>query len=130
MAQKEITEIPQSIQRALDAAASDTELTRGMVRQRVPTYVTTVKSLNNPDDKKSHMIRCWVNPTEISWTLPQRGALQKVRGGTIRYTWRNRVRRTFYDEMKVSLSFTSGNILPQKRTDEIWTGAEENPANT
>jgi len=133
MPQREITEIPQSIQRALNAAASDAEVQRGTHTARVPTYVTTVESLNlsNQAEKKginskSHIIRCWVNPTEISWTVPQRGALQKVRGGTIRYTWRNRVRRIFFDEMKVSITFTSGNILPQQKNDELWTDETAN----
>lgn len=111
--QREINKIPDEIQRVLDVAESagldlDEDNVRGLPNARVPTIVATTDSLDDYD----RVIRCWVNPSEMSWTIPVRGALQKVKGGTVRYLWRNRERGTFFDSAKVSITFATGNILP------------------
>lgn len=113
---KEINYLPERIQQIINAGASTKtkgQSQRAFGRYRVSTLVTSTRALEEND--ANGIIKCWVNPSEMNWTLPQRGALQKVRGGTIRYLWRNRERKTFFDEFKVTISFASGNILPQER---------------
>ena len=105
--------LPAELQRLLDAGATSTDQAvskRDFGRYRVPTIVTTVRSLEEGD--ADQIIKCWVNPGEFGWTIPQRGAIQKVRGGSVRYVWHNRKRKTFLDEFKVNITFSSGNILP------------------
>lgn len=103
---------------------------------RLPTVVTTAAHLleNRDDTAERRVINCWANPSGVDWTAPRREAFQKVRAGSIRYSWRRRgrssgtgqkagqdlsKRETYYDELMVRFTFQSGNILsvPQSVND-------------
>jgi hypothetical protein len=126
LAQREVDKVSRKISQLLELGAatdpsnSDYVASRGMASDRIPTIITTEKSLNDPQTS----VRCWVNPREASWTLPQRGAIQKTHGGSVRYLWRNPHRNTFYDEFKVAFTFVSGNILPQSTTPGSTTNTQ------
>lgn len=55
-----------------------------------------------------------VNPSEVTWQLPQRAAAQKTRVGEIVHYWPDRFRGTFFDEPQLSITFQSGNIMPMR----------------
>lgn len=115
---KEINFVPEEIRRtqtAANSAETKGRAQRDLGRERVSTIITTEKALFEGNEE--HIIKCWVNPSEFSWAIPIRGSLQKVRGGVARFQWRSPTRRTFYDELKVGMTFSSGNILPQTRTE-------------
>lgn len=94
--------------------------------ERLPTVVTTAANLlTNRDDKRERrVINCWANPSNVNWNAPRREAFQKVKSGSIRYSWRKRrrakgqkqgidkqSRETYYDELQVQFTFQTGNIL-------------------
>lgn len=96
--------------------------------ERLPTVITTAAHLlsNRDDQKERRVINCWANPSGVDWTAPRREALQKVKAGSVRYSWRRRGRskgtnqkagedhsrrETYYDELQVKFTFQSGNIL-------------------
>lgn len=103
-------------------------LGRHYPESRLPTVITTAAHLleNRDDQKERRVINCWANPSGVDWTAPRREALQKVKAGSIRYSWRKRGRtkgsgagstsntpkkETYYDELQVRFTFQSGNIL-------------------
>ena len=112
--QKELQNLPIELQNIIDAAATNPNEhydTRDFAGVRIPTLITTTKSLNNP----KRVVSCWINPSQITRNVSQRGSLQNVQGGVVRYRWRNRHRDTFYDDPSFEYTFNSGNILPQRR---------------
>lgn len=118
-------------------AAKDFETETGLIStqfgrhypdERLPTVITTAAHLleNRDDQTERRIINCWANPSGVDWTAPRREALQKVKAGSIRYSWRKRgrtrgsgasgtdnnaSRETYYDELTVRFTFQSGNIL-------------------
>lgn len=96
--------------------------------ERLPTIITTAAHLleNRDDQTERRVINCWANPSGVDWMASRREALQKVKAGSIRYSWRRRgrakgtgtngtgttpKRETYYDEPTVRFTFQSGNIL-------------------
>jgi hypothetical protein len=57
-------------------------------------------------------IPLFVNPSDVQWSIPRRGTVQKTAAGAVRNTWRNRFRRTYFDEFTLNITFQSGNIMP------------------
>jgi hypothetical protein len=53
-----------------------------------------------------------INPSEVSIQQSIRGVESKNKSGTVLYTWRDRKRKTFFDEPVVQFTFHSGNIAP------------------
>jgi hypothetical protein len=76
--------------------------------------------------EKSIRINLFVNPSDMRWNLPRRGTVVKTQGGTVRNTWRNRYRGTYYDEGTVGITFQTGNIMPSAAYDssELRTVAD------
>lgn len=60
----------------------------------------------------SKLILLYTNPESADWSFPKRAQLQKCRGGEVQHTWYNRSRGTYYDEISLTLTFQTGNILP------------------
>lgn len=58
------------------------------------------------------VLRC--NPSEVQWRAPQRAQEQKTHNGTILHVWRDPVRRTYFDELQLSINFQAGNIMPME----------------
>lgn len=52
------------------------------------------------------------NPKSVSWQISQRGSETKNKSGTVLHMWRDRLRKTDYDDPKIVFQFNSGNILP------------------
>jgi len=113
----------------LEDGTAGSRLGRHYPDERLPTVITTAAHLleNRDDAKERRIINCWANPSNVSWTAPRREAFQKVKAGSVRYSWRKRgrtqgtgsklsggsgtTRETYYDELQVQFTFQSGNIL-------------------
>lgn len=81
----------------------------GITGRRIPFSMTTVEWLERGEEP----ILFSVNPSEISWNMPQRSTIQKNLYGTVMHAWPDNLRHTFYDELNVSFTFQSGNIMIQ-----------------
>ena len=57
-------------------------------------------------------IKFRVNPSDVSWSMPQRSQEQKTKAGTVLHVWNDNERRTYYDEPVLTLNLQTGNILP------------------
>jgi len=57
-------------------------------------------------------IQLFVNPRQISWSVPRRETVVKTAAGAVRNTWRNRYRNTYLDEFTLNITFQTGNIMP------------------
>jgi hypothetical protein len=144
---KLVQQIPGDLQTALDSTTAwrrrnkqvvDDPLTdkrypgRDFEAPRIPTIVTTQEAYSGLSDLQfgdefgrrldrydyeRPYIECWANPSATNWSTPRREAFQKVRAGSVRYSWRKRTRdgskkksETYYDEFPVQFTFQSGNI--------------------
>lgn len=61
---------------------------------------------------RGQYIPLFVNPSDVQWSIPRRGTVQKTAAGAVRNTWRNRFRNTYFDEFTLNITFQSGNIMP------------------
>lgn len=57
-------------------------------------------------------IPLFVNPSDVQWSIPRRGTVQKTAAGTVRNTWRNRFRNTYFDEFNLNITFQTGSVMP------------------
>jgi hypothetical protein len=74
---------------------------------RTPWVMSTTEWL------KENKALIWsANPSDISWSMPQRSTHSKNLFGTVLHVWPDNFRDTFYDELKLTLSLQSGNIMP------------------
>lgn len=105
---------------AADKANGIHVVPRAIRHNRDPMIITTAAW------ERYRMIRFFVNPSDMRWQLPRRGTVIKTLGGTVRNTWRNRYRRTYYDEGTVGITFQAGNIMPSAGYDpsELRTVAD------
>jgi len=82
---------------------------------------STVVTCSAWEYRKLSGIRLYVNPSEVTWNIKRRGTITKTAAGHVRNTWRNRFRYygrpTYYDELEVSFTFQSGNIMPYAGID-------------
>lgn len=97
---------------AIDKVNATQRHARAIRHSREPMIITT-----NHWEKQKKLIRLFVNPSDMRWNLPRRGTVIKTQGGTVRNTWRNRYRRTYYDEGTVGITFQTGNIMPSAAYD-------------
>ena len=65
---------------------------------------------------KGRFIQLFVNPREITWSVPRRETVVKTAAGAVRNTWRNRYRNTYLDEFMLNITFQTGNIMPSRGT--------------
>lgn len=63
-------------------------------------------------EPKSIKFRC--NPSDVSWTMPQRSVEQKTKAGTVLHTWNDNDRKTYFDEPVLTFKLQTGNILPTR----------------
>lgn len=77
--------------------------------QRIPWIMSTTEwLLENPPKGLA-----WeANPTDISWSMPQRSVHSKTLLGTVLHVWPNQGRNTFFDEYRITLNLNSGNLMP------------------
>jgi len=52
------------------------------------------------------------NPSDVTWSMPQRSMHTKNLRGTVLHVWPDVERGTFFDEFRIHLNFQSGSILP------------------
>lgn len=95
--------------------------------QRTPWVMTTTQWLS----EKTPRALVWdVNPSDVTWSMPQRSMHTKNLYGTVLHVWPNTNRNTFYDEFRLHMNFQSGSIMPvflpgsviNKKTGESRTG--------
>jgi hypothetical protein len=63
-------------------------------------------------EKKAIKFRC--NPSDVSWSMPQRSVEQKTKAGTVLHVWNDQTRNSYYDEPTLTFNLQSGNILPTR----------------
>jgi hypothetical protein len=54
----------------------------------------------------------YANPKSVDWSISQRGSEVKTKAGTVLHIWRDRTRKTDYDDPKITMTFQSGSIMP------------------
>lgn len=59
------------------------------------------------------------NPKSIAWVINQRGVESKNKSGSVLHLWRDRLRNSYYDDAKISITFQSGNLMPQSSQGSI-----------
>lgn len=62
------------------------------------------------------------NPSDISWEIPQRTTQTKNMFGTVLHVWPDNFRQTFFDEMRLSFTLQSGNLMPVFIGDDAGIG--------
>lgn len=76
---------------------------------RVPFLIYTENTRDDP-------IKFWINPSESSWTISYRTAIEPIQGGVVHHEWystgfaeqdSSKIKQTI-----LNLSFQSGNIIP------------------
>jgi len=75
--------------------------------KRTPWIMTTTEW-----QKQNKAIIWNANPSDIRWSMPQRSVHSKNLVGTVLHVWPDPKRHTFFDELKLSMTFQSGSILP------------------
>ena len=57
------------------------------------------------------------NPSDITWSMPQRSVHSKNLFGTVMHVWPDNNRQTFFDEFRLTLNLQSGNLIPVLLTE-------------
>jgi hypothetical protein len=76
---------------------------------RTPWFMSTTEWL---EEKPPRGIFWNANPSDITWSMPQRSMHTKNLYGTVLHVWPDSKRNTFFDEFRLSLSLQSGNLMP------------------
>jgi hypothetical protein len=61
---------------------------------------------------KAIKFRC--NPSDVTWSMPQRSVEQKTKAGTVLHTWNDIQRNSYFDEPTLTFKLQSGNIIPTR----------------
>jgi hypothetical protein len=85
--------------------------TLGAVGSVLPDFINPFPSEKVPEPK-AIKFRC--NPSDVSWTMPQRSVEQKTKAGTVLHTWNDNDRKTYFDEPVLTFKLQTGNILPTR----------------
>lgn len=67
---------------------------------------------NKGSNQNSKQIIWYANPKSVDWVMSQRGTESKTKSGTVLHIWRDRLRRTDYDDPKITMTFQTGSIIP------------------
>lgn len=89
-----------------------------MVPNRKPWIISTTELI-----RKGEGILWFCNPSEASWKIGLRQATTKNAFSTVTHNWPNSVRGTKFDEIRLSLNFQSGNLMPYDRAVSDSTGS-------
>lgn len=85
--------------------------TLGAVGALLPDFINPFPS-KNISEPKAIKFRC--NPSDVSWTMPQRTVEQKTKAGTVLHAWNDNDRKTYFDEPVLTFKLQTGNILPTR----------------
>jgi len=83
----------------------------GSAAANIPDFVNPFPT-GAESTPKSIKFRC--NPSDVSWSMPQRSVEQKTKSGTVLHTWNDNDRKTYFDEPTLTFKLQSGNILPTR----------------
>ena len=53
----------------------------------------------------------YANPKSVDWNISQRGSESKTKSGTVLHVWRDKLRKTDFDDPKITMTFQTGNIM-------------------
>ena len=77
----------------------------------------------NPQTQKSNSAIIWTtNPKSVSWQISQRGSEAKNKSGTVLHMYRDTLRKSDYDDPKLSFQFQTGSILPTNANQSFIDG--------
>lgn len=62
----------------------------------------------------------FANPSDVTWSMPQRSMHTKTLNGTVLHVWPNNGRGTFFDEFRITLNLQTGNIMPVVGDNGEW----------
>jgi len=62
----------------------------------------------------------FANPSDVTWSMPQRATHSKTLIGTVLHVWPNNNRGTFFDELKLTFSLQMGNMMPVNIAGNNW----------
>jgi hypothetical protein len=62
----------------------------------------------------------FANPSDVTWSMPQRAIHSKTLVGTVLHVWPNNNRGTFFDEFKLTFTLQAGNMMPVRANDGKW----------
>ena len=85
--------------------------TQHRIEKGVPLWPNGSQSGGN-EASNSQFLIFRVNPNQLHITQALRGAEAKTRIGTVYYVWQDPLKRSFFDEPTVGITFDSGNLLP------------------
>ena len=70
-----------------------------------------LQTLNSATNSPNTIV-WFANPRSVDWLINQRGSEAKTKSGTVLHIWRDRFRKTDYDDPKITMTFQSGSIHP------------------
>jgi hypothetical protein len=82
--------------------------------QREPWVFAVFKDVVNGNltEQTKNALVWYANPKMVTWNISQRASEVKTKGGTVLHAWRDRERRSDFDDPKITITFQSGNIMP------------------
>jgi hypothetical protein len=86
--------------------------TQHRLEKGVPLWPRGSGGSNSDEAKQNQFIIFKVNPNQLHITQALRGAEAKTRVGTVYYVWQDPLKRSFFDEPTVGITFNSGNLFP------------------
>lgn len=94
---------------------------------RTPWVMSTTEWLADPNPK----VLIWAsNPSDVTWSMPQRSTIAKNLFGTVQHVWPDSGRGTFFDEFRLTLNLQSGSIMPIVLNQDhlSFASGESNPS--
>lgn len=71
------------------------------------------------ENEEEHLIRCWIDPSSISWGFQTREASQRTVTGEIRFRWKT-LQHGWWDFPTATITFQTGNMM--SRVDGLFGG--------
>lgn len=97
---------------ALTNAKDNASVTAAQINALAAGGVAPPQIASGKPDFNSTII--WTaNPKSVTWSVSQRAVEAKNKSGTVLHVWRDKTRKSDYDDPKLSITFNSGNIMPQ-----------------
>lgn len=93
---------------------TDSAKPNSLVSGRKPWIISTTELI-----RQGNGIVWYCNPSEASWKVGLRQATTKNAFSTVTHNWPNSVRGTKFDEIRLSLTFQSGNLIPYNRASQV-----------
>jgi len=96
-----------------NGGAADNPISGGTAKAKINGVKRNAWVMTTTEWLKTGRGLVWeANPSDITWSMPQRSMHTKNLRGTVLHVWPDTERGTFYDEFRIHLNFQSGSILP------------------